>query len=165
MMHQIRTFLRRWQRDERGAALAEMAILILPFLLCMAIIFEGGRIFWSYQIAAKAVRDGARYMSRVDDPTNAAAQTVARNIISTGRVSGGAPLMGPWSDTSNIGIVVTTYDNSAGTLRGANTINIVAVTADVTFPLPFAPVLQFLGSAVPNQLTYTIGDQVRHYGL
>ena len=93
------------------------------------------------------------------------AQAAARSLISTGLVSGGTPLMGHWSDTSNIGILVTNYDNSAGTLRGPATIRIVAVTANVSFPLPFAPVLRLLGQAVPNQITYTIGDQVRHYGL
>jgi Flp pilus assembly protein TadG len=141
-----------------------MAILMLPMLLTLAIVFEGGRLFWSYQIATKAVRDGARYLSRVPDPTDAATQTAARNLITTGRVSGGSHLMGHWSDTSQIGIAIGTYNNSANVLRGPATIRTVAVTANVAFPLPFAPVLRFFAPATPNQITFSVGDQVRHYG-
>ena len=60
--------------DERGGPLAEMAVLILPFMVMVALIIEGGNLFWRHQISLKAVRDTTRYISRTpllfDDACN-----------------------------------------------------------------------------------------------
>ena len=50
----------RWRRDERGAALLEMAF-VLPMLLLISIaILEFGRAFQTWQILTNAAREGAR---------------------------------------------------------------------------------------------------------
>ncbi|MDP3676140.1 MAG: pilus assembly protein [Novosphingobium sp.] len=56
--------LRAFCRDDRGAAAAEMA-LVLPML--MALLFggmEGGNFFWREHQVVKAAREGARFASR-----------------------------------------------------------------------------------------------------
>ena len=55
----------RFLRCESGAALVEFAITLPSMLLLFAVIIEGSRLMLSYQSAIAAVRDAARYMSRV----------------------------------------------------------------------------------------------------
>jgi Flp pilus assembly pilin Flp len=79
-------------RDDRGAAAAEMA-LILPLL--MVIMFagiEGGYFMWSEHKVVKGVRDGARYAGRqpfgaIDCDAGTvvtAAETAIMNVTRTG---------------------------------------------------------------------------------
>src|SRR5262245_49037328 len=50
-------------RSEKGVELIEFALVLpLLLLLCMGII-EFGRAYYTYNILAKAVRDGARFLS------------------------------------------------------------------------------------------------------
>jgi Flp pilus assembly protein TadG len=58
--------MRRFFLDRRGTAGAEMA-LVLPFLLVLMFgSFEAGHFFWTEHKLVKAVRDGARYASRLN---------------------------------------------------------------------------------------------------
>lgn len=58
------TVRRAFVRDERGAAAAEMA-LILPLLLTLLFAgMEGGNFFWREHQVVKAAREGARFASR-----------------------------------------------------------------------------------------------------
>ena len=53
---QMRAFLRCWRRDERGAALLEVA-MTLPLLLLLSVtIFEFGRAFQTWQVLTNAAR-------------------------------------------------------------------------------------------------------------
>jgi Flp pilus assembly protein TadG len=157
------SFWRRLAADEGGAALAEMAVLVVPFFVFIALMFEGGRLMWSHQIAVKAVRDGTRYLSRVGDPTDGAAQAQASTLARTGRLSGGTPLMGSWSDASKVQFQVTNVANT-GTYHGPNPILVVTGQAEVTVDFPFAPVFQFFAPGTPSTITYEVFDEVRHYG-
>ena len=156
--------LRRLAADERGAALAEMALLVLPFFVFLALVFEGGRLMWSHQIAVKAVRDGTRYLSRVLDPTDGAAQDQAGTLARTGRLSGGTPLMGSWSDPTKVRFQVTAVANAGGAYNGPNPILVVTGQAEVTVNFPFAPVFRFFAPGMPATITYEVWDEVRHYG-
>jgi Flp pilus assembly protein TadG len=67
----MRRCLQRLAGDERGGALAEFALGLIPLILAFALIFEVGRAFWIHQAAIKGVRDATRYLTRVEDPSNA----------------------------------------------------------------------------------------------
>jgi len=59
--HKLRTFT----RNERGGALAELAILI-PFLILMvAAVTELGRLFQTYDTLSKSTRTACRYLTTV----------------------------------------------------------------------------------------------------
>jgi Flp pilus assembly protein TadG len=49
---------------QRGVAVVEFAIVIIPLLLITAGIVEFGRVFWYYDALSKATRDGSRYLSK-----------------------------------------------------------------------------------------------------
>jgi len=54
----------RWDRQQRGANLVEMA-LVLPLLLMLLMgVVDVGRAFYSYVTLTNAVREGARFASR-----------------------------------------------------------------------------------------------------
>lgn len=80
------------KRSQRGVALVEFA-LVLPLLVLLAMITaEGGRALYQYNTLAKAVRDGARYLSmRVASPENT---SHAKNLVVFGNTAGvGDPLL------------------------------------------------------------------------
>lgn len=141
-------------RDQRGAAAAEMA-LVLPLLL--AIMFgamEVGNYFLNEHILVKAVRDGARYAARqnfsnysactgnVADPVRADTRLVVR----TGLLSGGTNRLVNWTDAS-IDVTMTCTTTAGGqTMSGiykgrAAGVPIVTVKAIV----PYTPVLASFG--------------------
>jgi len=77
--------LRRLGVDERGAALAELAIMV-PFLVVMvAAVTELGRFFQTYSTLAKSTRAASRYLSNVanEEPY----LTRAKNIGYCGKVN------------------------------------------------------------------------------
>ena len=159
----IRTFL----ADERGGPLAEMAVLILPFLIIIGMIVEGGNLIWRHQIALKAVRDTARYLSRapllVDDACTLNAnslgvvKTSAKLLGSTGSLDGGAPLVPNWtSDNIDIPIPIV-VDTDPCTV-------IVQAIADVDLPLPFAPVFQLFDPDLDDSISFSVADQTRWLG-
>jgi hypothetical protein len=51
------------KQAQRGVAVVEFAIVIIPLLLIVAGIIEFGRTFWYYDALAKSTRDAARYIS------------------------------------------------------------------------------------------------------
>lgn len=90
----------------RGAAAAEMA-LILPLLIVILFGgFEAGAYFWTEHKVVKGVRDGARYAARqpftaysgCTAPTGTTLTNI-RNLTRTGRLSGGTAKVYGWVDT------------------------------------------------------------------
>src|SRR5688500_8359442 len=76
-------FPRRLIRDDRGGAIAEFMLGLVPLVLALALIFEFGRAFWSHQAVIKGVRDATRYLTRVEDPSDPAVQAVAQSLLLT----------------------------------------------------------------------------------
>lgn len=82
-------------RDTRGAAAAEMAMLI-PFLLVLMYgAFEAGHYFYTEQKVIKAVREGARFAGRLPfsnfpcgGTANATAVGQVQNVTRTGTITG-----------------------------------------------------------------------------
>ena len=120
-------------RDKRGAALAEAAIA-LPVL---ALIFLGitalGAMFFNSQLIETAARDGARYLSRTDDPV--ASEAAARNMVVFADPTGAGSPRIPGLTTGDVTISYQTVANPTNgsgerTYRGGATIRIVRVEVD-----------------------------------
>ena len=90
--------LRRFLGDERGAAASEFA-LILPMLIVMLFVgSEAGHFVWTQHKLTEAVRNGARYASRlqIDEVCNGATAILAgtelsniRMLTRTGQIADG----------------------------------------------------------------------------
>lgn len=85
-------------RDTRGAAAAEMALIIPLLLTLMFVGFEAGHYFYTEQKIIKAVREGSRYAGRLGFdafPCGGAADATAvaqvRQVTRTGTVTGTNP--------------------------------------------------------------------------
>jgi Flp pilus assembly protein TadG len=106
------------RKKQSGVAVIEFA-LILPFMLLLtATTTEFGRAIYEYSILAKAVRDGARYLSVQTPGTHI---TEARNLIVYGNTAGtGTPLA--------IGLTTSNVPNptwqTAGTAPVINTVTV-----------------------------------------
>lgn len=118
-------------RDTAGAAMVEFSLLA-PFLIVLALgTGEFGRFLYQYHLVLDGLRDGARYLARMQDPNDATSQTNAKNLAVTGTIDGsGAARVGGWV-AANVTFTVTPINNSAGTYRGAATI--YTVRSNTTF--------------------------------
>jgi Flp pilus assembly protein TadG len=160
----MKRIFHRLAGDERGGPLAEFALGIIPLIIAMALIFEFGRAFWIHQAAIKGVRDATRYLTRVEDPTSAAAQEIAQRLLLTGQqAAGGAE---KWASGGEPEMVVTiqNIDNSGGAFRGPATIRMVTVATNVEIDLPLAGVFTLFGGTI-GTLTFSLSDTGRHYGV
>lgn len=133
-------------RDRRGAAAAEMA-MVLPLLLALMFgVTELGRYFWSEHVLLKGVRDGAVYAARqrIDQfncgtsSVDSALVTRTKTLVQTGRLSGGSNLLPNWtSGTFAIDLACVTSANGT-TLSGIYSANggkvpVITVRASVPF--------------------------------
>ena len=153
--------------DEGGGPLAEMAVLLLPFFIMVAITIEGGNLFWRHQTALKAVRDAARYVSRApllfDDACGLDGDILASTIDTakllgvTGSIHGGSPLVPNWT-LANIDIPAPVV------LRTDPCLAVVQAVADVELPLPFAPILQLVEPTLDDSFVFSVADQARWLG-
>lgn len=156
--------LRAW-RDERGAAAIEAAGA-LPFLIAMgAGLFELGGAFYNYELMQTGVRDGARYLARVADPSQASAVTAAKNLAVTGTIGAtGSVRVRGWQ-TSHLQVTyVQTANPPDGTtgLRqyrgGAN-----LTTIRVASAMPYAG-LGLLGAFNLGAITIRAAHEERYVG-
>ena len=160
----MKRLLTRLTADERGGAIAEFMLGLIPLVIAFALIFEFGRAFWSHQAAIKGVRDATRYLTRVENPADPAAQQVAQRLLLTGQQAPGG--VERWSSGSALPmeISVTEVDNTDGTFRGPATVRIVNVAANVELELPLGDVFALFGGSGLGVVTYSVGDTARHYG-
>jgi len=158
------TLLNRLITDERGGAIAEFMLGLVPLVLALALIFEFGRAFWSHQAVIKGVRDATRYLTRVEDPSDPAAQDIAQRLLLTSQQAPGG--VERWSSGSAepMEVSISEIDNTSGTFRGPATIQIVNVAANVELQLPLGGVFALFGGEPLGVVTYSVGDSGRHYG-
>ena len=105
----------------RGTAGAEMALVAPMLIILMFGSFELGNYFLSEHVVVKAVRDGARYASRLNmsnypcsapatglTPTDQQVVDDISNLTRTGQLSGGNSRITSW--TSATTTIFVTYD-------------------------------------------------------
>ena len=157
-------FLRRFRRDDDGAALVEFALILPLLLLFFAVTIEGSRMMWSYQATIAGVRDATRYLGR----------TVQTNICSNGaslaawqdRVT---DIVHDTADGGSLFPASITIDRVTPTLTcfgGAYhlaTTPVATVTADLTITWPFAGVLSYFGATLPV-IRSQVADTGRVFG-
>ena len=129
-MKNLLTFIRehRFVRNERGAALAELAILVPMLVVMLAAVTELGRLFQTYTALSKSTRAAARYLSnQAYDDTHIA---LAKNVAVCGKVNctDVDPLV-PGLTTDNI--VVTPEFQAGG--GGGNPITVTISTQNYNF--------------------------------
>lgn len=113
--------------DEAAAALVEFTILA-PFLFTLAFgLFEFGRFMYQYQMVLEGLRDGARYLARLD-PDDATNQTNAANLATTGTIDGSGAERVPGWVAADVTFTIEDVDNSAGTYRGPAIVKVVQAT-------------------------------------
>jgi hypothetical protein len=106
----------------RGSAAVEMA-LITPLLIALMFgSFEAGNFYLDSHVVAKAVRDGARFAARrgftnYSGCSGAPGGTVeadTRNIVRTGKLSGGTARLPGWTDPATISISISCNTTGVG---------------------------------------------------
>ncbi len=157
----------RFAADEAGGPLVEMAMVLLPFMLIIAMVIEGGNILWRHQIALKSVRDVTRYLTRaqllfdqsciLDPGALIRASASAKTLGVSGLIDGGPPLIPNWT---NANIVVPEPEVVA---TDPCTV-VVRAIARVDLPLPFASVFQLVDPDQPSTISYSVADQARWSG-
>lgn len=105
--------IRRFFKDRSGAAAAEF-VLTLPIMLALMFgSLEAGHFFWTQHKIVKAVRDGARYATRLDVAAlcngatvvmNAAVETQIQNVTATGQVASGGVSKVPHWDPNTVDV-------------------------------------------------------------
>lgn len=128
-----------------GVAAAEMALVAPLLTVLMFTTFETGNYFYSQHVVLTAVRDGARYASRLSF-TNypcsgsipSAAITNIKNVTLNGALSGGAQRLAGWSNTGTITVAFACGSGALtgtdkGIYTGMTSVPIVTVTADVGY--------------------------------
>jgi Flp pilus assembly protein TadG len=159
----MRTLLNRLLGDERGGAIAEFMLGLIPLVIAFALVFEFGRAFWSHQAAIKGVRDATRYLTRVEDPNDPAAQAVAQNLLLTGQQASGGTARWSSGSAPPIEVSVSAIPNG-GAFRGPANIQIVNVAANVELQLPLSNLFALFGGSALGVVTYAVSDSARHYG-
>lgn len=97
-------------RQERGASMAELAILVPILILLLAAVSEFGRFFQQYTTLAKSTRTAARYLSNHSYPDN---QAAARNLVVCGKLTcTGSDALIPGFTAANVCIQSTTLVGS-----------------------------------------------------
>ncbi|MFQ5544386.1 MAG: TadE/TadG family type IV pilus assembly protein [Acidiferrobacterales bacterium] len=134
--------------QQRGVAAVEFAIVLPVLLLLMFGTAELGRAFFQYNTLTKAVRDGARYVSRnaLDGSlgiVNLTAQvdTETRNLVVYGVAGGGASSLLPGFTPADVSVVDAGANNVTVSATYAYTPMVGATLP--TFGLGSGPSLAF----------------------
>jgi hypothetical protein len=149
------SFIRRLVADCRASAAAEMAMTLPLLLILLFGTVELGNYFMSEHAVGKAVRDAARYASRLPitnypacTPTAAAEQQIQR-VARTGQPDGTTSArLGGWTADSMTDVEVNCLDLSTSTYAGIFT----------EYPFPDGIPLVTVRAAVPYQSVFgTLG--------
>lgn len=134
--------------NSRGAAAAEMALMLPLLIVLMFVTFEGGYFLWSEHKIVKAVRDGARYAGRLsftnygcDGTVDETAETSIRNLTRTGKIAaGGAPIVPGWPDNENGVTIAVECQDDWGGIYTANSNDAPIVTVKAQVPYHSTPI-------------------------
>jgi Flp pilus assembly protein TadG len=145
-----------WRRDE-GSALIEGA-LIVPVLMTLVFgVYEFSWYFYNQQLMTAGLRDAARYISRMADPSDATCGQatywpLAKNLATTSTTSGsGAARVSGWT-SGNVTISCVVAPTSTG---------VYVVNVSTAFSGQSLGFYSILGLAAP---TVTVFQQERVIG-
>ncbi|MGQ7829471.1 TadE/TadG family type IV pilus assembly protein [Altererythrobacter sp. Z27] len=113
----------------RGAAAAEMALIVPLAVLIMFSALESGHFIYQEHQVVKGLRDGGRFAARQSfDVINCrggsastipgSLQTEIKNLVRTGRLSGGTPRVLGWGDDPADVTITVTCPSSAEAQTG-----------------------------------------------
>lgn len=156
-------FPARLIRSDKAASMVEFTLMI-TFLLTLAFgIFEFGRFMYGHHLVTAGVRDGARYLARLGDPTLLANQTAAKNIAVFGNATGtGTARVSYWaiSDVTATPLTIPNDDGFGNPLyRGGVNITIIELSTAVAYPD-----LGMLNMIGVGSLMIRASHQERHIG-
>lgn len=129
---------------QKGAAAAEMALILPLSLLLLFTSIEAGHYFYSQHQLVKAVRDGARFGARhsIDEVNcvsaiSSALEADIRAVTLTGSLAGGSELRSGW-DSSEIDFDVTvacptTAVATSGIFEADRPAAVLTVTASIGY--------------------------------
>src|SRR5262245_48316161 len=130
--------------DCEGSALVEGAVL-LPLLFALVFgVYEFSWFFYQQHLAAVGVSDAARFLARVSMPCDesspiwAGEQVQARNLATTGSITGGALRVKGWT-SEMVMLRCTPVDNPVGAsglnaYRGNPIVHVITVSSRFTDP-------------------------------
>jgi len=122
------------QKNDRGAAMIEMA-LTLPLLLLLSVsVFEFGRAFQTWQVLTNATREGARIAS-LPGTTDAAVSTRVQEYLQAGQL--------PSASFSSILITRDVMISIGGVDKSASKVT-------VSYPFEFMVLQPVAGLVVPG---------------
>lgn len=137
----MRRLLYSFLRDERGAAGAEMALMMPLLVVLMFGPMELGNFFWSQHKVTKGVRDAARFAARQPFATMVCGGEIAdvriKNLARTGQLTGTSATVTGWV---NGDITVTVIcDNSfpKGIYTGRGSAPVIRVETTLDYPSLF----------------------------
>lgn len=144
------------RKDESGAALVEL-VLVLPFFLFVIFTMVSvGAMFSFRQTLSQAATEGAR--SAVIAPANSTfAQRSSRAITAVNEA-----FQGDVGSTVACGVGGLTCTIPAAPTSCGSSAECISVTLSFAYAAhPRVPVPQFFGFVLPNQLTYTASARIK----
>jgi len=133
-LHRKPNSLYSFLKNESGAALVEISLL-LPLLIGLMLgTVEFGRVFQQYHVATKGVTSAARYLSRIQTPTlcdgtpggtwtnnvSDAKDLAQRGFLHQGNGSTGNFILETWTNPNDISVSVDCFSNNFTSPTGTN---------------------------------------------
>ncbi len=145
--------LQALRRNSDGSALVEGAVLLPLLFVLMFGVYEFSWFFYQQHLISTGLRDAARYLARVSRPCDSnspiwqAEEAYARNLATTGSITGGAPRVPGWT-SGMVALRCTSIDNP-GAYRGGEVIYVVTASSRFSDPsLGFFPLLRLQPPAI-----------------
>lgn len=150
--------MRMLSNDRRGSAAVEFAFILPLMSVLLFAFFEAGRAFYTYNIAAGAARDAARFAARLPMTcagfVNAGDEARVKTLAATGDASVGTAALISGLSSTNIAISYGCVGNSGATYSGVYEDAATIPTVTVTVNAPYQTALQsLLPSLAINGLT------------
>lgn len=171
----MRALLSNFRKDTSGVALVEFAIFLPIFLLALAVVVEGSRIFFSYQGAIVGVRDAARYMARAAPGDVCTDATVSGGVISGTLRTRLVEIIDEAMDNERdelpnqvqrgtVSAAWVCVSPPTGTTYRQTRVPVAQVSANFTILLPLGSVFEWNGITLPT-INHTVTDQSRIFGV
>lgn len=174
----MRRALHTFRTDTSGVALVEFAIFLPIFVLALAVVVEGSRIFFSYQAAVVGVRDATRYLARTAPGDICTVWGDTGGLIEAEDSSMQAALVAIIDEAMDNerdelpdevlrGTVAATWTCEAppsGFVYRQSLVPVAQVSAEFTILLPLGSVFEWNGITLPT-INHTVTDQSRIFGV